>query len=155
MTPLTIESYFFPHVNVTANPQFNPAGEKTSDPHFEIKIAVDDASQNGIWQVAMEIFSAAENEEIRQAYNIELVCIGLFKVAPNFAEPAKLLRLNGAALLYSAAREFIITITSRGPWGPIMLPAASFLPKDQHGSATPEGKTPPQKKVAKSQKVKK
>lgn len=138
MTPLVVESYFFPHVNVTADPQYKPTGQAEKTPHFDIKVSAEDSPQNGIRQVVVEIYSAAENEDEHQAYTVDLVCIGLFKVAPDYPEPEKLLRISGAAMLYSAAREFLLTITSRGPWGALTLPMASFIPRQQESENDPD-----------------
>lgn len=63
---------------------------------------------------------------------IELVAVGFFEVNSDWPDPLKLLKINGATILYSAAREFLITITSRGPWGAIPLPATSFLALYNH-----------------------
>jgi len=38
----------------------------------------------------------------------------------------KLLRINGSSILYSSAREFLITVTSRMPYGALILPTVSF-----------------------------
>jgi len=58
---------------------------------------------------------------------VELIAIGFFSVNAEWKDPLKLLEVTGASILYAAAREFLITITSRGPWGAIMLPTTSFL----------------------------
>ncbi|MCX5893162.1 MAG: hypothetical protein NTW80_09360, partial [Deltaproteobacteria bacterium] len=34
---------------------------------------------------------------------------------------------NGAAILYSSTREFLLMITGRGPWGGFYLPTTNFL----------------------------
>lgn len=124
-SPLEISSYFYPAVTVAADAEFEP-GKDTATPHIEVKVSVDHV-ENNTYQVALEITLGPENDKKRQPYAIELVAIGIFHVDPNFPDPEKLLRLNGAAILYGAAREFIITITSRGPWGPVTVPSISFL----------------------------
>jgi preprotein translocase subunit SecB len=128
-SPLEISSYFFPAVSVAADAEFKPA-EDTSPPHIEVKVSVDHV-ENNTYQVALEITFGPENEEKKQPYAIEMIAIGIFHVAPDFPDPEKLMRLNGAAILYGAAREFLITITSRGPWGAVTIPSISFLrPED-------------------------
>jgi preprotein translocase subunit SecB len=124
-SPLEISSYFYPAVSVAADAEFKP-GKDIAPPNIEVKVSVDHV-ENNTYQVAMEIALGPENEEKRQPYAIELIAIGIFHVDPDFPNPEKLLRLNGAAILYGAAREFIITITSRGPWGPVTVPSISFL----------------------------
>lgn len=124
-SPLEISSYFFPSISVAADPEFKP-GEDTIPPHIEVKVSVDHV-ENNTYQVALEITLEPENEEKKQPYAIELIAVGIFHVAPDFPDPGKLMQLNAAAILYGAAREFLITITSRGPWGAVTLPSISFL----------------------------
>lgn len=124
-SPLEISSYFYPAVTVAADAEFEP-GKDTATPNIEVKVSVDHV-ENNTYQVGLEIALGPENDEKRQPYAIELIAIGIFHVDPDFPDPEKLLRLNGAAILYGAAREFIITITSRGPWGPVTIPSISFL----------------------------
>jgi preprotein translocase subunit SecB len=71
-------------------------------------------------------------EPKKNPYLIELIAVGFFEVNSDWPDPIKLLEINGATILYSAAREFLITITSRGPWGAIPLPATSFLALYNH-----------------------
>lgn len=126
-TPLQLEEYFFPHVKVSADPEaVGPDGTAKCD--FGINVnSIKTADETGSFQVSLVIASSPEFEKQRIPYSIELAVIGFFKVSPEWPDPHKLLEINGASILYAAAREFIITITSRGPWGAFMLPTASFL----------------------------
>lgn len=126
-TPLQLEQYFFPHVKVTADPG---ALETTMEASQDFTTGVDvlrteDGENN--YQVSLSIKSYPESEDKRTAYTVDLVAIGFFNVISKKHDPDKLLRVTGASILYAAAREFLITITSRGPWGPLMLPTTSFL----------------------------
>lgn len=145
-TPLQLDSYFFPHIQVTADPQFVPS-KNESAPDLRIKVGVEREDKKNLYQVAVEIISQPESDEVRQPYTLHLVGIGLFTVDPKWPEPEKLLGITGASMIYSAAREFLITITSRGPWGQLMLPTTSFIK-----SFSDKPKTDNQKKPAKKQK---
>lgn len=57
---------------------------------------------------------------------MQVVAVGIFEVI-EWPDPDKLLIINGSSILYSAAREFLINISNRGPWGGITLPVYSFL----------------------------
>ncbi len=61
-------------------------------------------------------------------YEIRLHVIGYFQLDPEFEHKdlEHLVQVNGASVLYSAARDFVLTLTSRGPWGPLMLPTINF-----------------------------
>ena len=126
-TPLLLEEYFFSHVKVSADPGASGA-ENNNAPEFKTKVDVIKTKEdNGSYQVSLSISSYPESEEKRTAYTVELVAIGFFSVNAEWKDPMKLLEVTGASILYAAAREFLITITSRGPWGAIMLPTTSFL----------------------------
>jgi preprotein translocase subunit SecB len=137
--PLQIKQYFFPHVEITADPQYKPT-KKPINPFFNVKTHVDRDPKNELYQVVLEITVEAENDKILIPYSIHLIAVGLFHVHPDFTEPEKLLSITGASIIYSAAREFIITITSRGPWPKFILPTISFAPRQQSSDKAPKKK---------------
>jgi preprotein translocase subunit SecB len=62
-------------------------------------------------------------------YAIKLRAFGLFEVAPDFEpedDTAHVVAVNGASILYSAAREFLLIITGRGPYEHYALPTYDF-----------------------------
>lgn len=127
--PLELKKYFFPFVQVAADAEYEPSAKKIS-PHFEVRTTVEHDEENGIYQVALEIFAEPEDEKSKIPYSIHLITVGLFTVDENFPDREKLLKVTGASLLYSAAREFIITVTSRGPWPQVIIPTISFLQQE-------------------------
>jgi preprotein translocase subunit SecB len=126
-TVLQLKEYFFPYVEVAADPKITDMNDAAkSDFMVNVDTLPIDKEENK-YQVTLEVVSQPESEEKRQFYAIKLISVGFFQVTPEWQDKDKLLRVTGASMLYSAAREFLITITSRGPWGAIMLPTASFL----------------------------
>jgi len=126
-TVLQLKEYFFPYVEVAADHTITEASDGGKS---NFMVRVDTSRIEGVddeFQVTLQIISRPESEEIKQFYAIKLITVGFFKVSKNWPDIDKLLRVTGASMLYSSAREFLITITSRGPWGAIMLPTASFL----------------------------
>lgn len=73
--------------------------------------------------------AAGESESKFSPYLIDLDVAGVV-LLPTGAEklgPANdLVTVNGAALLWSAIREQLLTLTSRMPAGPVMLPTVHF-----------------------------
>ncbi len=123
---LRVKEYFFPYVRVAADPEFDPKqNEPTSG--LQTKVHLDKDSEDNLYQITLEISVEPENEERRIPYKINLVAVGLFMVDEKVEDPEKLLRINASSILFSAAREYLITITSRGPWPPLFLPTISFL----------------------------
>lgn len=126
--PLELKKYFFPYVRVAADAEYE-SSEKEIKPNFEVRTSVEQDPINHIYQVVIEIMVEPEDEKSKIPYSIHLIAVGLFAVNEKFSDPEKLLKINGASMLYSAAREFIITVTSRGPWPHVIIPTVSFLPQ--------------------------
>jgi preprotein translocase subunit SecB len=94
-------------------------------------------------------------DDPRFPYNLRIVMLGFFKVSNEYpAENVEMLaRVNGPALLYSAAREAVVTITSRsGSPTAALLPSVSFLPSPP---ARPETKAKPTRTPKRGQPKKK
>jgi preprotein translocase subunit SecB len=72
-------------------------------------------------------------------YSGTLKIAGFFSVDPSVPKEKMetLLMVNGLSMLYSSAREHVLSVTSRGPWGPFYLPTVSFNPN----ADSIEGKT--------------
>jgi len=126
--PLELKKYFFPFVQVAADPEYDLSFQDPR-PRFEVRTTVEHDEENGIYQVVLEITAEPEDEDSKIPYSIRLITVGLFAVDERFPDREKLLKVTGASLLYSAAREFIITVTSRGPWPQVIIPTISFLPQ--------------------------
>jgi len=126
-SPLVLVEYCFPVVQVVANPE---GGKSTNinEIQYDIEVGLAISDDNEFYQVTVEITSIdpSDSDEKKNAYSIHVIALGHFKVHPDWRDPEKLVRINGASILYSAAREFLITITSRGPWGAITIPTKSF-----------------------------
>ena len=79
-------------------------------------------------------------------YKIDVVAEAMILI-PNGVEklgsPEDLAVVNGASLIWSAIREQVLSITSRMPSGPVMLPTVHFHDLKQSASpaAAPEKKT--------------
>ena len=121
-TPIKLDEYFFPVVQVVANPS---AEENEQELDYTVEVSLSHDKEKKFYQVSVEISTIPEDES--QQYVINIVAIGIFRIDKRFKDINKLLYINGSSMLYSAAREFIITITSRGPWGAVTLPTHSFL----------------------------
>ena len=73
--------------------------------------------------------SADEPDRKFSPYRINIEAAGIIllpKGAEKLGSPHDLVTVNGAALLWSAIREQLLTLTSRMPAGPVMLPTVHF-----------------------------
>jgi preprotein translocase subunit SecB len=127
--PLQLKMHYFTKVMVEADPCFQPKDDEDQllgvNTQVEVKQHREDLRR---WQVILNIRTEApEGQTI--PYKVDLQAVGFFAVAPEVEEARmpELVRANGAAILYSSAREFLLTITGRGPWPPVYLPTTHFL----------------------------
>lgn len=65
----------------------------------------------------------------RYPYSFKISLVGFFTVSDLYPDKKVdfLVQANSPALLYSAAREFIATVTGRGPYLALWLPSVMFL----------------------------
>jgi preprotein translocase subunit SecB len=126
-TPLHLDKYFFPVAQTIADAEFEEKGGEVADFTPQIKLNYKAPKQGNVYQVALEITIQPDDEDHLLPYNVNLIAIGMFRVAEGWDDPVKMILVNGASILYSAAREFIITLTSRGPWNHMIIPTYNFL----------------------------
>jgi len=128
--PLRLKHYFFPEISVTANANFHYEDFKNGvEFTVQTKVALAASEKKpDVYQLALELKLEALDER-PLPYDVSLSVVGFFAV-DNGVDPGRrdeLVRINGASMLYSAAREFLLTVTGRGPWQPLMLPTVSFV----------------------------
>lgn len=131
-SPLQLRHYFFVESVCKAKSDYPfEAIEPTHSLPADAVLTSVDLLQNNddqsMFQVNLDIESIHE-EAPSLPYEFKLLIIGFFQVAKDF-EPSNiehLVRVNGASVLYSAAREYLMMVTSRGPFGPVMLPTINF-----------------------------
>jgi len=127
--PLQLETYYFTKVAVSADPCYEPqegiAPAITIDTDVGMGQHSDDPRR---WMVTLGLHAKSPDEK-PIPYKVDLEVVGFFRVEPEVEEEKYplLVQANGAAILYSAAREYLLTITGRGPWPPIALPTTNFL----------------------------
>lgn len=140
--PLRLERYFYPHVVCKANLNYNPQGRNSVsrlriDAQTTTSRHVEDPRR---WQLILDLKTSRSGTSI--PYHFELKVVGFFEVAPDFPmeKAEELVRVTGSSILYSGAREFILGITSRGPWGSVSLPTMSFIKPVEKVSIAPSQK---------------
>lgn len=77
--------------------------------------------------MGLKLEKQEENPAPHYTYHIEI--FGLFSLAEEFEpkDPDSFVKVNGAAVLYGAAREMIATLTARGPYDAVELPTVTFV----------------------------
>lgn len=136
-SPLSLEWYFIKELRVAWQSEYDP-GEAAAMSVFDLSVEVTPTqSEEEPLKWAFEVSIALEdNTGKRFPYVFYIVLVGFFEIANAYAEKnpngAELLAIvNGPAVLYSAAREHITTLTSRGPYPEVVLPTVTFLPTEE------------------------
>jgi preprotein translocase subunit SecB len=142
-SPLQLKTYFLTELTVKAIPVDPPA---TTPPapgtmSFSTKVHHGQNKTNPRdWRVGLRI-SCQPDGKGHCPYLVDMELLGFFEVAPSVKEELirPLVMANAPALLYGAARELVLLVTGRAPYGPFMLPAATFI---DEASAQKPGTTP-------------
>lgn len=145
--PLQLNQYFFSRINCEVNPNYKVPHPNDGN-KLEVKVQSTIAShKNNIrdWSVILDIQIFSYDKSA--PYKLDLQVTGFFEIVSDYPEDKirGLIRITGVSILYSGAREFVLGITSRGPWGPLLLPTISFI----------EPNHPEEPKTKKSRKIKK
>ncbi len=134
-SPLAIEYYFFRKSLFEVKKGFDGDFAETAldgiRPHIRVDSDIFRSEEDGSrWRVELNI--KAGQKERRFPYSVNVGITGFFRVLKGYPEEKAelLVRVNGASILYAAARESIAMITGRGPYQPLLIPSLSFLPDE-------------------------
>lgn len=130
ITNVQLKYYFFPLVNVEANSSFVPPDDKVVGIDVKTNVNIAENEENSkLYQVQLDINIVPQEGKLIP-YNVTLKAVGILEVEGDSSDKEGIVRTQGAAILYSASREFLLGIMFRGPWAPILLPITLFSPKD-------------------------
>lgn len=109
-----------------------------------------DHERGPIYLVSLQVLidnNAEANELDRKfsPYRIDIEAAGIVQLAKGtdgLGPSHDLVTVNGASLLWSAIREQLLTLTSRMPAGPVMLPTVHFHDLKQPTTEPAENLTP-------------
>ncbi len=136
-SPLNLLDYYVTDLSFSVNKAYDykkPSEFRLEDLVVEptliqVENAVPDSAATGKWQMRLRVRHVpAPDRNAPSQFMVELV--GVFSVVSGY--PADkiqtLLEVNGASLLYGAARQVVRSATAQGPHAPVMLPSVSFYP---------------------------
>ncbi len=131
--PLQLDEMFFPVQEVRANPEHDPNGLRT-DTQVNQSVnafAIDEAA--GRYGVTLEISTNRETS-VNPPYFFVLHAYAAMRVDPplDAATRQSMVHANGQTILVGAARERLLDLSARGPWGrfllgtlPVVVPSAN------------------------------
>jgi preprotein translocase subunit SecB len=142
---LDMERYFFSDVQIKANlglseEDINSGKAFNYDFSAKIDILGNDDDKT-VYMVKLSLTN--DNTTDSRAYDIHLTVAGVFRFPENAPEDKinKLLQVLAPSILYGAARDFLLTITSRGPYPAAYLPTISFVPEEKRKAKATSSKT--------------
>lgn len=159
-SPLRLKELFFPQVSVKALVPMAPeTGVRELDlDDLDISFGLDFDETGALANAGLKVISKDPSSEVAEQtglYQIQIEAFASFDViSPEHTDDMALYlrKFAAASALIGAAREQIALMTSRGPWGVVMLPIISM---DRVVGAPPKKETPaaaPLKKIAKTRK---
>src|SRR6266496_5082283 len=145
---LDLQEYFVTALSLTANRSFDR--QKSVKPcvgDLQVEtILGPDENDKWHWQLTLKV-SYRPGPDVNTPYHFSIEIVGLFQVSREVAESkAKWwIETNATAVLYSAVREIVRAVTSRGPYPALLLPTGTFYQKPDKAitkqSATPDNLT--------------
>lgn len=126
----TLDHLYYPSASVKANYNFNRKHTDTEPQEPQSNIYIAPRDQDHSIQMSLQV--VVQSDSPADPYDIDLLIVGNFSGDPSldpkeFAEQAV---MSGPNILYGAARERIMSLTSRSAWGEYILPAVVFEPSD-------------------------
>lgn len=133
-SPLSLDHYHFIEISIV--PEVGYISKEDvypdfSDANFASKVGIgqpvdDEESDKFALRLIIEISPKSEGAF---PYSIDIGVEGFFTIVDkkSVASVQDMVLVNGAAMLYGALREQIVTITSRFEYGALMLPTVNFL----------------------------
>ena len=142
---ISCSNYFVTEMSLSASASYDPEQESDldlSDLQVESDISVIKAEDRQ-WAVILSVEQNVAAEK-NAPYNFVVRLIGFFTIIEGLEEARvkQLLLTNGSSILFSAAREILRDMTSKGPYAPLLLPTLSFFPFTKEEQAA---KTEPEK----------
>ncbi|HBR56505.1 MAG TPA: hypothetical protein DEA22_03400 [Blastocatellia bacterium] len=131
LSPLQLDGYFLKELSFYLKDELakvpsKKTHEKTVNLEIsELTLPVDKSGYR--WRCELTIQSS--NPEEAHFYEFKIVMIGFFSVDKEIDKKrAELIaKINAPAVLYSASREIIATVTRRSPYPGTLLPTVTFL----------------------------
>lgn len=130
-SPLTLKDIAFMRLSVEIDHNFKSRARSYdfADTEYRLSIRYGKAKDDdAAWWVGVE-YGTRSTENKTCPYDLDILAVGLFSVADEFPSDRaeKLVYENGAALVFSAIREMVSTVTGRFTYGPLILPTVSFM----------------------------
>jgi preprotein translocase subunit SecB len=132
ISPLQLEGYFLKEVTFSLNEEIEEKPtelKKSENLGVEVSVSVNCLDKKKRrWRCEL-MLDLKPKDEAGSAYTFHLVLVGFFFVLENYPEEKVelLAKTNCPAILYSTAREMLVTVVRRSPFAPVLIPSVTFL----------------------------
>jgi len=124
--PLTVERYFFAHQEVISNQNHNPDPEVEHSLQNSVDVNINfEENEQGVFLGECTV-KTDDEQSINPRYSYKLTVIGFFRLNEPFPEIEKdklkeVCNVLITQLLVGVIRERLNEMTSRGPWGEVVM----------------------------------
>jgi preprotein translocase subunit SecB len=146
LSPLQLNKYFIKELHFAVKGDFDGKYDQTAEfpyPQLSARVSHTQSEQNPReWRLELTLESDDSQSE-KFPYTLKIILVGYFTVIEEYpSERANMLaHVNGPSLLYSAAREALVTITGRSGFPAIVLPSVMFVQHALNVSKSAEKQT--------------
>lgn len=132
-SPLLLKDYFTTRLSFSAQSEFqadNPDAGKILVDDLKVDVKQSKQEDNPFQRNFYITIELVDPSGAKYPCVFSITLVGIFEVAKEWpAEQIDILfNANAPALLYSAAREALATVTGRSPFRGILLPSVTFVP---------------------------
>lgn len=121
--------------------------KKSENLGVEVSVKVDPLDKENLrWRCELTL-DLKPDVDADSAYNFHLILVGFFFVVKEYPkDKAELLaKTNCPAVLYSTAREMLVTVVRRSPFAPVLIPSVTFLDVEAKQLKNEKGESPKKK----------
>jgi preprotein translocase subunit SecB len=132
LSPLQLNRYFIKELHYAVKDDFDDRYDQTAEfpyPQLSARVAHARSEQSPRdWRFELALESD-DSQSAEFPYTLKIILVGYFTVMDEYpADRADMLaHVNGPSLLYSAAREALVTVTGRSGFPAIVLPSVIFV----------------------------
>lgn len=138
---LDLTGHFFPEVQVRANPEVTQETLDSGDAYdidfvTNVRLSQSDERPDNY---LIEFNLCTDKKQADKAWEISVTVVGSF-VLPECEEQKRIgiVMVNGQSMLYGIVREFLYSLTSKGPFDPVYLPTITFYPDPENEIKEPD-----------------
>lgn len=158
-SPLQLEGYFLKELSFYLNEEITEKPvelKKSENLGVEVSVSVTEIdAEKRRWRCELTLDLKPEKDS-DSAYTFHLVLVGFFFIAENYPKDKVeiLAKTNCPAVLYSTAREMLVTVVRRSPFTPVLIPSVTFLEIENKKAEQRKASSPKNKPARKLKTIK-